>query len=250
VRHTVAGVRSSLVVLGVLVCLAVPARAAGDGWQRPVDGPVLRVFSVGPDRFAAGQHRGVDLSAPPGAVVRAACGGRVSFAGRVPRGGRTVSVRCGRLVATYQHLGSVAVGRGQVVVAGSRIGWAGSARPLPHVHLGARDRASGMYVDPLALFADGPPGGPPPLPVGRRPLPLGPAPVARPARVPRPIVQPLPARPLPAAMPAPDPRGARLPWPVWVGLGLVCLGVPLGGVVRGRARRRARAAAPVAQVAS
>ena len=81
---------------------------------------MLRAFAVGPDRFAAGQHRGADLGAPAGARVRAACGGRVSFAGRVPGGGRTVSVRCGALVATYQHLGRVAVRRGQRLLPGAR----------------------------------------------------------------------------------------------------------------------------------
>ena len=111
-----------LVAVAVAVAVALaglaPGRAAASarGWLRPVDGAVLRAFSVVADRFAAGQHRGVDLAAPPGARVLAACGGRVSFAGRVPRGGRTVSVRCGSLIATYQHLGSVAVARGQAVM--------------------------------------------------------------------------------------------------------------------------------------
>jgi murein DD-endopeptidase MepM/ murein hydrolase activator NlpD len=228
---------------------------AARGWLAPVDGPVLRAFSVGPDRFAAGQHRGVDLGAPPGARVLAACGGRVGFAGRVPRGGRTVSVRCGPLVATYQHLGDVAVRRGQVVLPGGRIGTAGSARPHPHVHLGARHAATGAYVDPLALFGGAPRTSPPPLPAARRPLPLGPAPGAR-----RPVPlgpEPAARRPLrhppqlPAAHPAaPRPRPAvdRLPWPVWLGLGLVALGLPLGGLVTARKRRR-RIRAPVPQTA-
>ena len=134
----------------------------------------MRPFAVGPDRFAAGQHRGIDLAAPPGARVLAACGGRVSFAGRVPRGGRTVSVRCGSLVATYQHLGSVAVARGQIVMAGGRIGRAGRARPAPHVHLGARVAATGEYRDPLALFAGAPRGPLAPIPAPRRAPPVPP----------------------------------------------------------------------------
>ena len=235
-------------------CAAAPAasRAAARGWLAPVDGPVLRAFSVGPDRFAAGQHRGVDLGAPPGTRVLAACGGRVAFAGRVPRGGRTVSVRCGPLVATYQHLGDVAVRRGQIVVPGRRIGTAGRARPRPHVHLGARDAATGAYVDPLALLRGAPRMSPPPLPAARRPLPLGPAPAAR---------RPLPMRPAPAALrhlpglpahqaaPRPRPAVDHLPWPVWLGLALVALGLPLGGFVTTRRRRR-RVPAPVPQTAA
>src|SRR5918997_6330506 len=120
---------SVLVLLGAAVavvavpgvCLLLAPHAVARGWERPVEGAVLRPFSVVLDRFAAGQHRGVDLAAPPGARVRAACGGRVRFAGRLPRGGRTVSVRCGRLVASYQHLGVVVVRRGEAVAAGARI---------------------------------------------------------------------------------------------------------------------------------
>lgn len=236
-------------------CLVATREAQARGWERPVDGAVLRPFTVGPDRFATGQHRGVDLAAPPGARVRAACTGRVSFAGRVPGGGLTVSVRCGRLTATYQQLGAAALRAGQVVVAGAAIGTSGSARPRPHVHLGARDRLTGAYVDPLSLLAGAPRALPPPLPAARRPLPLGPAPGARRAPVravrARPAVRPL-ALPGPGEMPArvpPSARGQRLPWPVWLGLALFGLGLPLGGLVRVRERRR-RATAPLARAAS
>jgi murein DD-endopeptidase MepM/ murein hydrolase activator NlpD len=258
-RRSLAGVRWPpnllIALVAVAVCALLPARAAARGWERPVQGSVLRLFSVAPDRFAAGQHRGVDLGAPAGAPVRAACGGRVSFAGRVPRGGQTVSVRCGRLVATYQHLGVVVVRRGQVVLPGARIGTVGHARPRPHVHLGARDAATGTYVDPLALLASAPRALPPPLPVTRRPRPLGPAPARRPLPLrPAPVARPLPApreRPLarPLALDAPSDAGpAHLPWPVWLGLVLFALGLPLGGLVPVRTRRRRRAA-PVAQTA-
>jgi len=222
---------------------AGPASAASAAWERPIDGPVLRPFAVGPDRFAAGQHRGIDLGALPGFHVLAACGGRVTFAGRVPHGGRTVSVRCGALVATYQHLGAVTVRRGEIVLPGARIGRAGRARPRPHVHLGARDAATGAYVDPLGLFAGGPRAVPPPVPVQRRPPPLGPAPAAR-----RPLARPYALR---GARPAPiPPRDGthRLPWPVWLGLALAGLGLPLGGAVT--VRRRRQAPAPIPQTAS
>jgi murein DD-endopeptidase MepM/ murein hydrolase activator NlpD len=235
---------SILVTLAAVVGMLGPAASvAGGAWERPLDGPVLRPFAVGPDRFAAGQHRGVDLGAPPGTRVLAACGGRVTFAGRVPRGGRTVSVRCGSLVATYQHLGAAAVRRGQIVVPGARIGTVGRARPHSHVHLGARDPATGAYIDPLGLFGGAPRVAPPPVAVRRRPLPLGPAPGAR-----RPLA---PRSALPTARPAavPPRAGANsLPWPVWIGLALFGLGLPLGGAVT--VRRRRRAPAPVPQAAS
>ena len=235
--RSVASVRIYLLTITAALlagCAASASAAAARGWLRPVDGPVLRAFAVGPDRFAAGQHRGADLGAPAGARVRAACGGRVSFAGRVPGGGRTVSVRCGALVATYQHLGRVKVRRGQGLLPGAPIGTVGSARPSPHVHLGARRTATGAYVDPLTLLGGAPPAGVPGVPAPRSPpRPLGPAP-------PRAPVRPFA---IPVARPVAVPRAVgaqRPPWPVWLGVGLVALGLPLGGglvVLRGRRRR-------------
>ena len=251
--RSVAGVRSWLVItaavlLGGLAACATSAVARG--WLRPVDGAVVRPFSVSAaDRFAAGQHRGIDLAAAPAAVVRAACAGRVSFAGRVPGGGRTVSVRCGRLIATYQHLGSVTVARGQAVLRGRRIGRAGHASPVPHVHLGVRVAATGEYRDPAALFGGAPPWPLAPVPAPRRAPPVHPPPGARPlGPAPAPVRAPAA---VPALEPVPVPAAERsraadgLPWPVWLGLALVALGLPLGGgLVAARRRRRAPRAAP------
>jgi len=242
------------VVFGIVpgAVAVTPAGAAARAWERPVDGPVLRPFSVGPNRFAAGQHRGVDLAAPPGARVGAACGGRVTFAGRVPRGGLTLSVRCGRLLATHQHLGAIVVRRGQVVLPGAWIGSAGNSRPRPHVHLGARVAATGAYVDPLGLLAGAPRALPPLLPGMRRPPPLRSPPIARPALPARPTLVDAPrpahalARNIPDEAPAPAPR---MPWLVWLGLALFGLGLPLGGLARVRARRR-RPGAAVARTVS
>ncbi len=240
--RSVASVRLSVLLslAGLLAGLAaMTSSAVARGWLRPVDGPLVRPFAVGPDRFAAGQHRGADLGAPPGARVRAACGGRVRFAGRVPGGGRTVSVRCGALVATYQHLGRMTVSRGQRLLPGAMVGTVGRARPTPHVHLGARDAATGAYVDPLTLFGRTPPAGVPIVPAPRgRPRPLGPAPPRAPQR---PFAVPA-ARPL-AASPRTVQAG-RLPWPVWLGIGLVALGLPLGGGLVVARRRRAAPPAP------
>jgi murein DD-endopeptidase MepM/ murein hydrolase activator NlpD len=115
-----------LAALVLVACLSLASSAwAADAWRRPVAGPVLRAFVLSADRYARGQHRGIDLGAPPGAPVRAACAGRVRFAGTVPGGGRTVTVGCGRLVATYQQLGVLAVRRGQVVAADANVGTVG-----------------------------------------------------------------------------------------------------------------------------
>jgi hypothetical protein len=234
------------------VCLLLPAPAAAiaaDRWQAPLAGSTLRPFSLAADRFARGQHRGVDLGAPRGTAVRAACGGRVSFAGGVPGGGRTVSVRCGRLIATYQQLGSIGVRRGALVLPGARLGTVGrSSDPRTrssHVHLGARIAASGRYLDPLSLVGKSPPVLPTLPPAARHVrhrVPLGPAPAPQPAgrRALGPAHRPV-SQPTTSDQPQP------LPWTVWIGLVCVGLALPLGGVLTVRRHRRRRATAPLAR---
>jgi murein DD-endopeptidase MepM/ murein hydrolase activator NlpD len=232
-----------LAALVLTACLSLVSAARAASWERPVRGPVLRPFALSADRYARGQHRGVDLGAPLGAAVRAACGGRVRFAGSVPGGGRTVSVGCGALVATYQHLGVAAVRRGEPVAPGAVIGTVGRSGhprdPRSHLHLGAREAASGRYVDPLALLGPSPRAIPPVALAPRRHEPLG--------RAPEPPQRWRAASPEPL-VPAPAPfspvlhRGgapvARVPLAVWIGLAAFGLGLPLGGLVTRRRRRR------------
>jgi hypothetical protein len=239
-------VRFALVIVaGMLLLgpLAWVGSAAASGWIRPVDGVVQRTFALSADRYAAGQHRGVDFAAPAAARVRAACGGKVTFAGRMPHRGGTVSVSCGRLVATYQQLGHVAVSRGQIVLPGDGIGIVRRGVARSHVYLSARLAATGAYIDPLLLLGRGRLRNAPPVGALRRPRSLGPAPQP-----------PAPAPAARVALPATQPSAApvstaagRLPWAVWAGLGLVALGLPLGGglaVVR-RRRCESRQIAPV-----
>jgi murein DD-endopeptidase MepM/ murein hydrolase activator NlpD len=217
----------------VVMALVLPHHAAGaSGWRWPLRGPVVGAFHVTPRApFARGQRRGIDVSARPGAVVRAACPGRVTFTGALPHRGLAVTVRCGSLIATYLGLGRLATRAGSRLHRGDGIGTLGASGRL---RLGARrvsDRRG--YVDPLLLLADGAP-----------PLPhLGPAPRAlRRRRLPptRPAPRPI----APATPPAPGSAAAprRLPWPAYPALALVASALPLGGLLH---RRRRRAGAPV-----
>jgi murein DD-endopeptidase MepM/ murein hydrolase activator NlpD len=197
----------------VVLALILPHHAAGaTGWRWPLRGPVVGAFHVSPRApFARGQRRGIDVSARPGAVVRAACPGRVTFTGALPHRGLAVSVRCGALMATYLGLGRLATHAGSGVARGNALGTLGATGRL---RLGAR-RASdrGGYVDPLLLLADRTP----PLPhLGRAPRALR-------------------RRPLPPTRPAPRPD--RLPWPVYPALALVASALPLGGLIHRRRRR-------------
>ncbi len=146
----------------------VPAAGA---WTWPLDGPVLRPYSLGPDAYAAGQHRGVDVQGGEGEPVRAPAPGNVSFAGVVPTHGRTVTIQTadGHAVS-LTHLGSVVVAKGDTVAEGDPVGVAGSSGetewPSPYVHLGVRTgSAADMYVDPMSLLPPRvvqPPAGPAP----------------------------------------------------------------------------------------
>src|SRR5687767_10311930 len=97
-----------------VVPLAPPGAAAADGWQRPVDGRVVRGFDEPAARFAAG-HRGVDFAAPSGTSVRAANDGRVTFAGDVAGTLHVVLLHSGGIRTTYAFLSRVDVGVGDTV---------------------------------------------------------------------------------------------------------------------------------------
>ncbi len=225
--------RPLLLVLALLLVLPAPA-AAARRWLRPVPGPVLRGFDYGARPFAAGLHRGVDLAASPGASVRAACGGRVLFAGRVA-GERAVSVRCGSWRVSYLGVGRLAVRAGGWVLAGGRIGRASGSAGHAGVHLGVRREGRRFaYVDPLPFL---------------RQTPLGPAPLVRaPRRSPR-LRRLRPVRPARFRAPPANPR-AVAPWPVWAGLALALAGVIGSGYGWRSGSRERRQPCPVSSTSS
>ena len=265
----------------VLAVVPLPAPAMAARWQRPVPGDVARAFSYSPAApFRGGMHRGADLAAAPGTAVRAACGGRVLFAGAVAGGAPVVTVRCGVRRVTYLPLAAVNVRRGSRVRAGSVLG--ALAPGHGGLHLGVRRAADRFaYEDPARFL--GRPGGGLPLagaPRGaRRPPGVPPRPVAAPAVRRRAAARSAPApRGSTGARHRPDtsgPAGAGAgaaqhqrpgrrrrsappaahagaagaadpaPWPVWVGAAAVLLGAGGSGTVALRRRRAAQRASPV-----
>ncbi len=156
-------------------------------WTWPVDGPVVRPFSLSVDPYAAGQHRGIDIGAPEGTRVRAPASGTVSFVGTVPNGGRAVTILTpDGLAVTLLQLGSASVDRDAAVDAGAVVGTIGPSADAvttePHVHLGIRvhDDPHG-YLDPLGLLPPRPQAPPPPVP------PAEPAPPAAAVAPPPPV---------------------------------------------------------------
>ena len=149
-----------LLVAAALVAALAAAPSAG-AWTWPVDGPVLRPFVFGADPYLGGQHRGLDIGsdAGSGSPVSAPAAGVVTFAGSVPGGGRTISIRTvDGYSVTLQHLGAIAVLRGQVVTEGAPVGsvaatvypaWTG-----PWVYLGVRVASEPQgYLDPVGFLS-------------------------------------------------------------------------------------------------
>ncbi|WFE49809.1 M23 family metallopeptidase [Micromonospora sp. WMMD1155] len=137
------------------------AAVAGVGSERfrwPLDGPPrpVRRFDPPPEPWLSG-HRGVDLAASAGAVVRSAGPGTVLFAGLV----------AGRPVVTVGHAGGLrtthepvqpGVRPGQAVATGAPLGELLPGHPgCPAdvcLHWGLRRGEE--YLDPLALLGLGP----------------------------------------------------------------------------------------------
>lgn len=141
-------------VAAVALCLAIstamPAPATGQPppYVAPVEAPVVDPFRPPTSPFGPG-NRGLEYGTAPGAEVRAAADGVVSFAGSVA-GTRHVTLRHDDgLRTTYSFLDRVDVVVGQRVEQGHVLG-----TTVGHLHLGAR--AGDAYLDPASLFADGP----------------------------------------------------------------------------------------------
>ena len=136
---------------------AVLAPSSAAAWSWPVSGPVLRPFHVDPDPYGAGQHRGIEIAAAPREDVLAPVAGVVAFAGTVPGGGRTITLRTeDGYSVTLLHLGSLAVRAGtpvaeRDVVAGAEL--SGGEWGVPSIYLGVRLTAEPHgYLDPLSLL--------------------------------------------------------------------------------------------------
>ena len=152
---------------------APPAPAAHGVWPLPAPHPVVHGFSPPSSLWGPG-HRGVDLGGHVGETVRAALGGRVTFAA-VLAGRGVVVVDHGATRTTYEPVAAT-VSVGDVVAAGAPIG--ALTRALSHcfpracLHWGLL--RGDTYLDPLTLVGGGP----------VRLLPLGPQVVLTPEGVP------------------------------------------------------------------
>ena len=146
--------------LGLLIG-AWPAPAAAGArpdWVWPLAGTprVVRAFDPPPQRWAAG-HRGVDLLARVGDVVRGAGAGSVTFAGQIAGRGVVVVTHGDGTRTTYEPV-TATVTRGNRVRAGQPLGRlsaaSGHCLPLACLHWGRR--RGDVYLDPMLLLRRGP----------------------------------------------------------------------------------------------
>lgn len=144
-----------------------------DAWRRAADWrgePVERLlWPIDEGRYVRGYgyvrahrpdllHKGVDISAPVGTVVRAAADGIVAYSDNGLRGyGNCVIIaHPNGWVTLYAHNSRTTVQAGWRVRRGERIALVGSTGISrgPHVHFELR--RGGPAIDPLALFDGGP----------------------------------------------------------------------------------------------
>lgn len=139
--------------------------------QTPVEGKVTKPFmqrSVQLDAKGK-EHKGVDIAASRGSVVRAAGDGKVVEATKRYRGqsawGKVVVIDHGHgLVTRYAHLDGYVVNKGDVVKAGDPIGAVGSTgRTGGRAHLHFEVIQDGAPIDPLPIVAAKPMPAPKPL---------------------------------------------------------------------------------------
>ncbi|GAA0473072.1 hypothetical protein Aca07nite_14560 [Actinoplanes capillaceus] len=141
---------------GLVTLLSLLLLVAPSGYAWPVTSPtVLRRFDPPPQPWLAG-HRGVDLGAAAGAVVRSAGAGVVLHAGTIAGRGVISVAHAGGLRTTYEPV-TATVAVGEPVTAGQPIGTLQAGHPgCPQtacLHWGLRRGPA--YLDPLALLGIG-----------------------------------------------------------------------------------------------
>jgi murein DD-endopeptidase MepM/ murein hydrolase activator NlpD len=152
-----AGLRALAALAAVLLALAAadPPRTARAGWSWPV-GPshaISRPYVAPETRYGPG-HRGIDIRAPAGSMVRAPADGVVRFAGFVVDRPVLSISHAGNVLSSFEPVvASVSAGdhvrRGQVIGVLLAGHCASSC-----LHLGAR--LGGQYVNPLLFLGEVP----------------------------------------------------------------------------------------------
>ena len=112
----------------------------------PLHGTITTYFSA--------RHPAIDIAAPLGTPVHAACSGHVIWAGwKLNGGGNVVDILCTNgLTTSYNHLSVTLVRHGISVSAGTRIALVGMTGRATGPHLHFAVIAGGRFLNPLAYL--------------------------------------------------------------------------------------------------
>ncbi|GAA4853226.1 hypothetical protein GCM10023221_36430 [Luteimicrobium xylanilyticum] len=135
-----------------------PAPAPDARYRVPVPGAVVRAFDPPAVRWGSG-HRGVDLAASAGDVVRAPAAGVVAFAGTVAGRGVLTVLHDDGLRSSFEPVTTTLrvgdrVAQDDAVATLDEPGAGGHCLPASCLHWGVRRGKT--YLDPMALVATDP----------------------------------------------------------------------------------------------
>jgi len=125
-------------------------------FDQPTVGPIVSIYGV--ERYHNGKptgeyHKGVDIKAPAGQVIKSITGGRITIAEKLRLHGGTVAIDHGQgLTSIYIHMSKIYVKEGELVKPGQPIGAVGSTgfATGPHLHWGMY--VNGTCVDPMKFW--------------------------------------------------------------------------------------------------
>lgn len=122
-------------------------------WDWPVTHAVVVRAFIAPESSYSRGHRGLDLAASAGAILRMPFDGQVSFVGRVVDRNVVTLTDGGEWSLSMEAVASN-VSVGDRVSRGSVLGRVGFGPHCRCLHVGVRWR--GMYVNPLLVFGEVP----------------------------------------------------------------------------------------------
>lgn len=118
----------------------------------PIDGFITSRFGARPSPFTGrGEfHKGLDISAKTGTIIRSPGKATVTFSGVDGAYGNSAMLDHGGGITTrYAHMQRIAVKEGQIVRRGDIVGFVGSTGRSSGPHLHYEVRLNGVNVDPM-----------------------------------------------------------------------------------------------------
>ncbi len=128
----------------------INTRHTGTGsYSWPLPGQYTISSNYGDTDGRSSGHNGVDISAPAGTPIVAACSGTVEWANYSSSAGNWVGISHGGGITTvYMHMSAIAVSAGQKISEGQTIGYVGTTgwSTGNHLHFGVR--VNGAWANP------------------------------------------------------------------------------------------------------